>query len=191
MTLYEFLLFIHVAATIIWIGAGFYGLILGTGYDRDGDAAAMERLLKDQERHATRLFIPASLVTVLMGIALVIESDAWSFDYLWITLGLLGFATSFCTGLFLLKPTGDRIGQQLEREGMTPRTLVEVEKLLVKTRVDYIVLFIVVADMVIKPTGDDVAVLIGMALIAIAGLAYILTSLRAIDERSKAAPTPA
>jgi hypothetical protein len=191
MTLYEFLLFIHISATVIWVGAGLYGLILGTGYDSDGDAAAMERLLKDQERHATRLFIPASLVVVLMGIALVIESDAWSFDYLWIVIGLLGFATTFCTGLFMLKPTGDRIGQALERDGMTPQTLVEIKKLLVKARVDYIVLFLVIADMVIKPTGDDVAVLIVMALIAILGVAYILTSLRAIDARADTAPATA
>jgi uncharacterized membrane protein len=191
MTLYEFLLLIHITATVIWIGAGFYGLVLGSGYDSDGDAAAMERLLKDQERHATRLFVPASLVVLVMGIALVIESDAWSFDYLWIVLGLLGFATTFCTGLFMLKPTGDRIGRALERDGMTPATLVEVKKLLVKARVDYVVLFLVIADMVIKPTGDDVAVLIVMALIAIGGVAYILTSLRALDARTDPAPASA
>jgi hypothetical protein len=43
------------------------------------------------------VFIPASLTVVVFGIALVIQSDAWTFDYLWIVLGLLGFATTFVT----------------------------------------------------------------------------------------------
>jgi hypothetical protein len=34
-----------------------------------------------------------------------------------------------------------------------------------------VVLFLVIADMVIKPSGDDAAVLIVMGLIAIAGVA--------------------
>jgi hypothetical protein len=48
-----------------------------------------------------------------------------------------------------------------------------------------VVLFLVIADMVIKPTGDDVGVLIGMALVALAGVAYIVVSLRRIDEREQ------
>ena len=192
MTLYELLLFIHVAATVIWVGAGLNGLVLAAGYDRDGDAAATERLLKDQEWLAKTLFIPSSLIVVIMGIALVIESDAWSFDQLWIVLGLVGFAITFVTGLFIIKPVSDRIASQAERDGgLTPATLLEVERLLTKARSDYVVLFLVIADMVIKPTGDDVGVLVVMGLIAAAGVAYIVMRLRAIDEREQTAPASA
>jgi uncharacterized membrane protein len=182
MALYEFLLFLHIVATVVWVGSAFFGMVLAALYDRDADDAATERLLKDQAFLATRLFIPASLSVVLLGIALVIESDAWSFDQLWIVLGLLGFATTFLTGLLVLKPVGDRIAAQTQRDGgLTPSTLVDVQKLLIKARSDYVVLFLVIADMVIKPTGDDVGVLVGMALIALAGLAYIVVSLRAVE----------
>ena len=59
-------------------------------------------------------------------------------------------------------------------------------------RVDYVVLFLVVADMVVKPTGDDAGVLIAMAVILIAGIAYILSRLRALDaERETPAPSAA
>jgi hypothetical protein len=37
MTLYEFLLFVHIAATVVWVGAGLCSLVLAIGYDRDGD----------------------------------------------------------------------------------------------------------------------------------------------------------
>jgi uncharacterized membrane protein len=192
MTLYEFLLFIHVAATVVWVGSGFLLIVLALGYDKDGDDAATERLLKDNERLATTLFIPSSLIVVLMGIALVIESDAWAFDQLWIVIGLAGFAITFLTGLLVLKPTGDRIAAQMQRDGgMTPETLVEVRKLLVRARTDTVVLFLVIADMVLKPTGDDVGVLIGMAVILIAGVAYVVARVRAIDEEQRPAGAPA
>ena len=38
-----------------------------------------------------------------------------------------------------------------------------------------------------KPTGDDTGVLIAMALILLAGIAYIAMSLRAIDARAEPA----
>src|SRR5215207_4887834 len=174
MTLYEFLLFIHVTAVVVWVGAGLLSLALGISYDRDGDEPAIRPFLADQERLATRLFIPAALTTVIFGIALVIESDAWTFEYLWIVLGLVGFAATFATGMLMIKPANERIGAGMEREGgrLTPALRTDIRKLLVKARLDYVVIVLVIADMVIKPTGDDAAVLIVMALIAISGVAY-------------------
>ena len=194
MTLYEFLLFIHISATVVWVGAGLCSLVLAIGYDRDGDEPAIRRFLADQERLATRLFIPASLTVVVFGIALVIESDAWTFEYLWIVLGLVGFAATFVTGLFMIKPASERIGAAMEREGgrLTPELRTDIRKLIVMARLDYVVLFLVIADMVIKPTGDDAGVLIGMAVILVAGIAFILSRLRALDaERETAAPSAA
>jgi uncharacterized membrane protein len=191
MTLYELLLFIHVSATVVWVGAGLCSLVLAMGYDRDGDEPAIRRFLADQERLATRLFIPASLTVVIFGIALVIESEAWSFDQLWIVLGLVGFAATFVTGLFMIKPASERIGAAIEREGgrLTPELRTDIRKLIVMARLDYVVLFLVIADMVIKPIGDDVGVLIGMAAILIAGIAYIVLRVRALDAEVQPAPS--
>jgi uncharacterized membrane protein len=194
MTLYELLLFIHISATVVWVGAGLCSLVLAIGYDRDGDESAIRRFLADQERLATRLFIPASLTVVILGIALVIESEAWSFDQLWIVLGLVGFAATFITGLFMIKPASERIGAAMEREGgrLTPELRTDIRKLIVMARIDYVVLFLVIADMVFKPIGEDVGVLIGMAVILVAGIAYIVSRLRALDaEREAPAPSPA
>ena len=193
MTLYELLLFVHVAATIIWIGAGFFSLVLALGYDKDSDEPALLRFSKDQERLAPRLFVPSSLVVVLMGIALVIESEAWSFDQLWIVLGLIGFATTFVTGLFIMKPSSERIGRDMEAAGgrLTDQLRVDLRKLIVKARVDYVVLTLVVFDMVAKPTGDDTGVLIAMAVVLVVGIGYIVARLRAIDAQAAGAPATA
>jgi hypothetical protein len=189
MTWYELLLFIHITASVVWIGAGFLSLLLATTYDRESDEAAIKRFLHDQEWLAMRLFVPASLVVVVMGIALVIESDAWTFDYLWIVLGLVGYAATFVTGFFFLRPASERIGAQMEQQGgrLTPELRTNIRKLIVFARVDYVTLALVVFDMVVKPTGDDTAVLVVMALILLAGVAYIVGSMRAIDARAEPA----
>jgi uncharacterized membrane protein len=168
-------------------------MILAVGYDRDGDEPAIRRFLADQERLATRLFIPSSLTVAIFGIALVIESDAWTFGYLWIVLGLIGFAATFVTGLFMIKPASERIGAAMEREGgrLTPELRTDIRKLIVMARLDYVVLFLVIADMVMKPTGDDVGLLIAMALIALAGVAYIVMRVRALDQRREPAASAA
>jgi hypothetical protein len=130
---------------------------------------------------------------VIFGIALVIESDAWTFGYLWIVLGLIGFAATFVTGLFLIKPASERIGAAMEREGgrLTPRLRADIRRLIVTSRVDYVVLTLVIFDMVAKPTGDDVGVLIAMAVVLVAGVGYILARLRAIAVESGTAPATA
>ena len=193
MTLYELLLFVHIGASIVWIGAGILSLTLATAYDRDSDDAAIKRFLADQEWLATRLFIPSSLVVVIMGIALIIESDAWSFGQLWVVIGLIGYAATFVTGLFFIKPASERIGAEMEREGgrLTARLRADIRKLIVTARVDYVTFALVVFDMVGKPTGDDVGVLIAMALILVAGIAYIVMGLRAIEARAETAPSAA
>ena len=99
-------------------------------------------------------------------------------------LGLVGFAATFVTGLFMIKPASERIGAAMEREGgrLTPELRTDIRKLIVMAR----------SHMVIKPTGDDAAVLIGMAVILIAGIAFILSRLRALDaERETPAPSAA
>jgi hypothetical protein len=45
-----------------------------------------------------------------------------------------------------------------------------------------VTLFLVIADMVIKPTGDDTGVLIGMAAIWALGLAYSISRHQAVGQ---------
>src|SRR3954470_9870480 len=191
MTWYELFLFIHIGGSIVWIGAGFLSLLLAPTYDRESDEVAIKRFLHDQEWLAMKLFVPASLIVVVMGIALVIESDAWTFSYLWIVLGLVGYAATFVTGFFFLRPASEGIGAEMEREGgrLTPELRVRIRKLIVMARVDYVTFALVVLDMVAKPTGDDTGLLVAMALILVAGVAYIAVGVRSIDRRQPAAAT--
>jgi uncharacterized membrane protein len=188
MSLYELFLTVHILGAVAWIGSGFLLLLLANGAARATDGEALGRIIDETAHLGNRLFIPASLVTLVMGIALTIEGP-WSLGYLWIALGLAGFLATFLTGALVMKPRGDAIAEIRRREGrMTPAATYEARRMLVLARTDYLVLVLVVIDMAIKPTGDDVGVLVVMALILVAGIAYVLASYRGIEEP---APEPA
>jgi uncharacterized membrane protein len=186
MTGYEFLLYVHIVAATVWFGAGFVLLVLGTRADRTNDENGIKRILDDNEWLATRLFIPASLTVFVAGMLLVIDGP-WEFDQLWVVIGLVGYASTFVTGIAFLKPRGDRISEMVRRDGgLTPTSLAETRRLLTLGRIDYVVLLLVFADMAIKPTGDDVAVLVVGAAIIVAGIAYVVTRVQSIGAPEEA-----
>ncbi|HMN87014.1 MAG TPA: hypothetical protein PKA74_13625, partial [Bauldia sp.] len=118
-----------------------------------------------------------SFATFLIGLGLVFTAG-FAFTDLWIILGLCGFASTFLTGVLVLEPTGKRIGAMVARDGVTEAAIAEGRRLLAISRIDYVVLFLVVAVMVLKPTAADVAVLAVMGAILVASVGLTLASLR-------------
>jgi uncharacterized membrane protein len=159
MTLFEFLLFVHVAMAVIWVGGGLMMQFFGLRASMSRDPARMAALGEDIEWIANRVFIPASLLAFLSGLALVWES-AFDFGDDWIVIGLALYAVTFLSGLLFLGPESARIGKLIE-EGSPqagPRTL----RLILLARLDLIVLFLLVYDMTVKPSFDDSALLEGL-----------------------------
>ena len=68
--------------------------VLVFGAERAGDREKEAGHHRDVAWLAPRLFIPASLSAMILGILLVIDGP-WSFDQLWISLALAGWAASF------------------------------------------------------------------------------------------------
>ena len=79
MTWYEFLLFVHLACAIIWIGGAFLFQMYGTIEVRSGDPAVVARFAGNAGRIGERLFTPMSLLVVPAGIGLMIDGD-WPWD---------------------------------------------------------------------------------------------------------------
>ena len=183
MTRYEILVFLHVAAAIIWLGAGFLMTVLVLGAVRAGDRAKEAGYHRDAGWLAPRVFIPASMATLVLGILLAIDGP-WGFGTLWIVIALAGWAASFGLGFFYFKPEGERIGALVEEHGpLHPEVDRRLHRLNVVDRVQLVILFLVVGDMVIKPTGDDAGTLIaGAAILA----AAVVLGAAAIRRRSPA-----
>ncbi len=190
MTLYEFLLLLHVVAAITWVGAAtmYFALELRTDLTRDFAREAGHN--DDADWLAPRLFIPASLGTLIFGIAAAV-TGGWDFGALWIIIGLVGFGISFATGIGYFEPEAKKLKAALEQHGATdPRVRRRIDNLKMVGRMELAVLYIVVASMVIKPTGEDGAVLFALVLILSAAIAGALlwrgrlSASRAVERRS-------
>ena len=182
MDSYELLLFLHITTAILWLGAGATLGLAAFKATRSSDPMELGRVAALNDWLAPRLFIPASLATLLLGISLVIDGP-WSFGELWIVIGLVGFAVSFLVGILYLKPTGEKISEGIAEHGpLSPEVVRRTRQILLVSRVELVLLFLVVADMAIKPNADDVGILIAGALILIAaGTAAVLAGRQAVE----------
>ena len=171
MTLYELLLFLHVIAAIIWVGAATTYFALELRTDLSGDLEREASQNDDAAWLAPRLFIPASMGTLVFGVLAAIEGN-WDFGSLWIVVGLTGFAISFATGIGYFEPEIKRLAAAIERGGTDdPEVRRRTASLKMVGRIELTVLYVVVVAMVAKPTGDDGAVLLVMALVLAAAAA--------------------
>ncbi len=189
----ELWLFGHIVMAMLWIGAGFSLIVLSVLADRARDHDGLKSVLDHTHRLSNVYFIPASLLVLAFGIALVLQSDFYGFDQLWIVLGLVGYALTFLTGIAVIKPRAEKIGGLLaeSRGVMTPAAILEGRKLMTIARIDYVVLLLVVFDMIVKPTGDDGGTLVFMAVVLVAGVGYFAWRARSLELGPAGAAEPA
>jgi uncharacterized membrane protein len=180
VTRYDVYKFVHIAAAILWLGAGVTIQILGSRASRARDNEALKRLFFDVDILAKVLFIPASAAVGVFGVLMVVDGP-WSFDQLWVTLGLVGYIATFVTGKAIMEARSAEITAAIERDGdITPPTALSIRRLLAIGRIDTVLLYLVVLDMVVKPTADDRGLLVAMAAILIAGAALVVARARSI-----------
>lgn len=98
-----------------------------------------------------KLFAPAGLVVVAMGIAMMVNTN-WGWGRFWVVAGLVGYAITFVTGVGVLAPLAKRVTALVEEKGAThPETTAQIKKILMIARIDVALLLLVVLDMVTKP----------------------------------------
>jgi uncharacterized membrane protein len=119
VTWFQFLIFVHVAVAIIWVG-GALMQFFGFRASMSGDPSRLAALGEDIEWVANRVFIPSSLVAFVSGILLVVESDFYGFGDDWIVIGLVLYALTFFAGLLFLGPESGRIGTLRSRARTRP-----------------------------------------------------------------------
>jgi uncharacterized membrane protein len=151
MSRYEFLLTLHILGAIAWIGAALCVQLLAIRADRSREPEQVRKSADDAQWLATRLFIPASLAVLVLGILLVLDGP-WKFSQTWIVLGLAGYAFSFVVGLLFMNPESGRIARLLEAHGADHSEVHRrIRRIHNVSRVELVVLVLVVVDMVVKP----------------------------------------
>ena len=71
----------------------------------------------------------------------------------------------------VFKPTADRMNAMIAKDGVTPSAMAEGRRILTMARLDYTIMLLVVADMVLKPSADQVGLLAVMAVVLVIGAA--------------------
>jgi uncharacterized membrane protein len=151
MSWYEFLLFVHITAAVIWLGGAFTFQMYGATVRRGGDPEELARFAGRAGVLGERMFIPASLLVVLAGIGLMFEGS-WDWGQLWVIFALVTFAASFATGVLVLAPMAKRVPVV---GPTTPAGQALIQRLFTILRIDLVFMYAIVFAMVVKPTADE------------------------------------
>ena len=142
---------IHVLFVVIWIGGGALLTVFGIMAERNQDTDQVGQIAKMAAFAGEKIFAPAGIVVVTMGIAMVLDAHL-GFDHFWIIFGLLGFLATFLLGVGVLSPMAKKLNELVEEKGPTaPETQAVITKILLIARADVAMLLLVIVDMVTKP----------------------------------------
>ena len=150
--LYDWLLAFHILMAIVWVGGNILMQVLAVRIVRERDPMKTAQFLGDVEWVGTKVFAPASGLALLLGIAMVIKEPAWTFGQLWVLAAIAMFAYSFLTGILYLGPQSGRLKKLYEAEGPTAVAAPAIiRRLVLASRVELVLLVLIVFDMVLKP----------------------------------------
>jgi uncharacterized membrane protein len=153
MSSYELFKFLHVVGAIVWIGSGIGLLMLNQQFIRARDHQGLLAIGHRTEALGTKLFAPASLVTVGAGIVMVATTDALGFGDLWILIGFAGLVLSGVAQLAVAAPAYARFQALVEEYGPESEDVADAARgLRLGNVLDIGVLLVVVWAMVAKPT---------------------------------------
>ena len=142
---------VHIVLAVFWVGGGLTLTILGLRAESLDDPAEIATLARQAAFVGEKLFAPAGLVVLLMGIAMVINGHL-GWDHFWVIAALIGYAATFATGVGVLSPLAKKVDVLIaERGAEASETQAAIQKILLVARVDVAVLLLVVIDMVAKP----------------------------------------
>ena len=154
MDLFETLKTLHVLAAVIWVGGAAAVQVFAIRTMSAADPARLAGFAKDTEWVGTRIFTPASLLVLALGIWMVVERPEIAFGDTWILLGLGGILFSALVGSLFLGPESGRIGKLMETESPdSPEVQRRLKRIFLISRIELTVLLLVVVDMVVRPGG--------------------------------------
>ncbi len=151
MSFYDLLLFIHVLAAAAWFGAALLLLLLVELSARAGDRVGVLRLSEYEDRLATLLFIPAAVIVLAGGLALVFDGP-WSFTGDgWVIAGLVVFAAIFVLGIAVIVPAGKKLKKLAASRAPDTELDAQIGKLRTLSWIDVGLLTVAIFLMTVKP----------------------------------------
>lgn len=148
---YEVFKTIHVLAAILWLGGGALITLLAWKAQRAKDNVQMLQIAKQAEWASTRIFVPASLVVVAMGVVLMHKGN-WGYGNFWPLFGIIAWSVSFLVGVSFLGPQSGKLAKLIELKGPEdPDVAARASRIIAVARADVVLILVIAADMVAKP----------------------------------------
>jgi uncharacterized membrane protein len=142
---------VHVLFVVLWVGGGLFLTLFAILAERANDRDQITSITKMAAFAGERVFAPAAIVVLAMGISMVLNAHL-GFGHFWIIFGLLGFASTFVIGIGVLGPRAKKLEALIADKGADhPETQAAISQILLIARFDIAVLALVVVDMVTKP----------------------------------------
>ena len=152
MTWYEFLKTVHVLLAITWLGGAITFQLLALRIIKENPPTRLAPFARDTEAIGMKIFLPASIVLLLAGILMVLDTPGIDFTDAWIVIGLGGIVSTIVIGAGFLGPEAKRLAELVEQKGDDdPEVVSRISRILMIGRIDLAILLIVAANMVIKP----------------------------------------
>src|SRR4051795_10646425 len=149
---YKWLLAFHILLAVIWVGSDVAIQIFVVRAKRAGpDRIAY--FAKEIEWYGTRVLAPSSLLLVILGFILLHESSgAYDLGQGWVTFGFVVWLLSFISGAGYLGPESGRLSKLVDERGPDdPEYQRRLARIFVISRIELLLLVLVVLDMTVKP----------------------------------------
>src|SRR3954451_10586777 len=96
--LYDWLLFLHIVAAMIWVGGAVMVGALATRVLHTRDPDSVVRFIGNLRVLGPMVLAPSTVAVVGFGVWMVLNSGAWGFGQFWVQLAVGLFAAAFAVG---------------------------------------------------------------------------------------------
>ena len=148
MTFRDILLVFHIAGAGTWLGANIVQAVVPPAAARAG-TATLAGWYRITSILARRLYIPAAMLILLTGVLLVLQSDAYGFGDLFVTIGFAMIIVGAVLGVVVFGPGGETAAEAVETEDVS-KIRSAVAKLSTWGVVDTLLLLFTIAAMVLR-----------------------------------------
>ena len=150
MSWYELLLTIHIAAVGLWLGSGITITAMGSRA-LAVDPPSFGPFALHAGWWAGRAHPAAAVVILIAGILMVIDADL-SFGDAWISIAIGGWIVLMAISGGVIGRASTRLMEGIcERGGYTAELRPVASRLLLASRIETVLLVLIIADMVAKP----------------------------------------
>ncbi len=142
----------HILLAVVWVGSNTAIQIFVIRAKRAG-ADRIAYFAREIEWYGTRVLIPSALTLLILGFILLHESSgAYDLGQGWVTFAFVVWLLSFIAGAGYLGPESGRLSKMAEERGPEDDEYQRrLARIFVVSRIELLLLILVVLDMTVKP----------------------------------------